>query len=103
MHMARGGKEGNNAFVADVSSYDNDWMQDECIIGKIMETETDTTLFDYLATIVNRGQSIITFLISKAHIAVKAGNAKTAAYFIEKANKFGGYGFNKLHEEALKA
>ncbi|EGR33749.1 WGR domain protein, partial [Ichthyophthirius multifiliis] len=100
VHCSRGGKEGNNAFVADIQNQIHNWSQDNKIINSLLQNEQEIELLNFLRIL--KDDQITRKLFSSIHIAVRAGNRKLAAFLIEQANKFGGYGFNKVHEQVLK-
>lgn len=48
--MARGGKEGNNAFVADINSFVgvSDWHENQRLIFSLLENETEVQFLEFL-------------------------------------------------------
>ena len=72
----------------------------EKVFEHLLEIDTDPHLFDVLRSSVTH---IDNQLDHKIHHAVRSGNHKTAAHLISSAIKRGGWGFNHLHEEVLKA
>jgi len=58
--MARGGKEGNNALVQDLNNVivEGQWHYNEGLLIRIMETETDTKLFDMIRSVHEQGENI---------------------------------------------
>ncbi|EAS02069.2 WGR domain protein (macronuclear) [Tetrahymena thermophila SB210] len=101
VQMARGGKEGNNAFVADINSFvdTQSWNENERLIFSLLENETEVQFLEFLRGL--KDENLTTSLLEKTYVAVRAGNRKTASYLMKQANKFGGYGFNNLHEQVL--
>ncbi|KAL4491479.1 hypothetical protein ABPG72_008135 [Tetrahymena utriculariae] len=101
VQMARGGKEGNNAFVADINSFveTHSWNENERLIFSLLENETEVQFLEFLRGL--KDENLTTSLLEKTYVAVRAGNRKTASYLMKQANKFGGYGFNNLHEQVL--
>lgn len=77
----------------------SEWTTDQRLLASLLQNETDVQFLDFLRGI--NQETITKALLDKAYLAVRAGNRKTAAYLIEQANKIGGYGFNKVHEQVL--
>lgn len=101
--MSRGGREGSNAFVYS-------------LFHRLQIYSGPTCLTNYLHRIIKRGSANHVQLLEKLFVAfpdaenvlvncigdaVRSGNQQTALWLIKLANKKGGYGFNKLHEEVL--
>jgi len=79
---------------------DNDsWQDAESIFENLLETQTDVKLFDYLRSL--KDLAIDSKLYERIYYAVRSGNLETAGYLTALANKNGGYGYNKVHEDVL--
>ena len=90
---ARGGREGNNAFIADT----NQTSSFGGCLEKVVKYDFDPELFDTLRLQLGDYTAIGVF-----QKVVLAGNRRLATHIAEYADKVGGWNFGFLHVEALK-
>ena len=94
--VARGGKEGNNAFATDLESPEFDL---EVIVRYAFERcDLSEEVLNYLlVSVPDFEQTAATNVV----FAIQAGNRKVAAKLVEILVKRDGFGFNFLHHQAL--
>ena len=96
VNVARGGREGNNAFTADFHSNNDVYTLLNHSLDKILQLDSfDPELLKLLRVKYESADNLIESKISKA---VRAGNYNLAGHLIAYANSRGGFGFNFLHE-----
>eukprot|EP01015_Nassula_variabilis_P005856 TRINITY_DN1440_c0_g2_i9.p1 TRINITY_DN1440_c0_g2~~TRINITY_DN1440_c0_g2_i9.p1 ORF type:complete len:1034 (-),score=302.89 TRINITY_DN1440_c0_g2_i9:4-3060(-) len=99
VNVGRGGREGNNAFTADISSYYDVYSMMDNSLNKIVELDCfDPEMLKLLRAKYDQADNL---LESKIARAVRVGNYVLAGHLVAYANSRGGYGFNFLHEQAL--
>jgi len=95
VNMSRGGREGNNAFLADIH-VGNGYLSLPDIMSRMAQWVTPK-MYDFLVANIkdyNDDRNSI-------GLAVRAGNLALAQHLMEAKIKNGGYGFNQLHIEVL--
>ena len=98
VQMSRGGREGNNAFIADSDNSDDYSRFAQSLLGMI-ERGVSPKMLQVLHTESNYVQQVIWRHVGDA---VRTGNLELAKFMISWFNKLGGYGWNFLHEDVLK-
>jgi hypothetical protein len=95
--LARGGREGNNALVYDLSN-EGEWSS--YMFDRLLETETFPVMFNYFRSHIPAYQ--VNQFLSRVPVAVRAGNYAVAGFLIQQLIKKGGmYGYNQTHAEVL--
>ena len=108
LNTTRGNKMGNNAFIFDdVSSNDNNYSIADAIVTTILLHGKDPTLIDYIKSITidptHNNQSFHFDFESNLYKAVQAGNKVIAAHLVKQMHQYNNYGFNVLHSNVLNA
>jgi ankyrin repeat protein len=94
VNMSRGGREGNNAFLADLYMGSGHTSLDS-ILSRVGQWVTPK-IYDFLQAHINDRSDM-----NSLGYAVRCGNLELAAHIMEARLKNGGYGFNQLHFEVL--
>jgi ankyrin repeat protein/predicted DNA-binding WGR domain protein len=101
VQMSRGGREGNNAFLADANFYNQgpaNITQDK-LRNIILRGGCSKDTINLLFSMSNYLENTLAEVVGDA---VRSGNLALALHLIQIFIKKGGYGFNFLHEEVLK-
>jgi ankyrin repeat protein len=94
VNMSRGGREGNNAFLADLYMGSGHISLDS-ILARVGQWVTPK-MYDFLQAHINDRSDM-----NSLGYAVRCGNLELAAHIMAARLQFGGYGFNQLHLEVL--
>lgn len=97
VNMSRGNKEGNNAFLRDQRQNGNT-VTDDDIEWMMRSNEVELSAVKKVSSYFPNQRH--TFL-RHTQTAVRAGNRKKAAHFIEESLKGDNYTFNKFHKLAI--
>ncbi|XP_054722688.1 LOW QUALITY PROTEIN: uncharacterized protein LOC129232581 [Uloborus diversus] len=105
INSARGGKEGNNAFLKDItSSYDTYPSIDEKVVNIALKAGVSKDTMNLLLA-ADKDSSLNSWekdiILRNIYIAVRNGHHKLAGQLVSEAVSNGGYGFGNLHKEVL--
>lgn len=106
--VGRGGKEGNNAFTADISDYEDqerrvisgNYIQYDNMVPLVMNSPLNKESLQMILDKFNQRHELSS-LAENVYQAVQAGNREVAIFFVDMFNKRGGWGYNNLHYQAL--
>ncbi|XP_071081128.1 poly [ADP-ribose] polymerase tankyrase-like [Haliotis cracherodii] len=101
LNVSRGAREGNDAFLKDMTS---DEMSMDYVIECLLKYDADPALIDLVLAADQEegmGEEHMNTLQENIYRAITLGNRKIAAKLVADAEKRGGLGFNYLHSEVL--
>jgi len=97
VQMARGNRQGNNAFLQKNTNPQNLSVHD-CLTDILQNPKVETSTIERIMLMDKGLEDSIYGLINQAIIS---GNRKMAAFLINKIKELTNYGFNNLHYEVL--
>lgn len=97
VQMARGNRQGNNAFLEKI--YKSTMYYAEDLRDALKDPKLEVTTLEKLMILE---PNVPTMLYDMIVAAVVAGNRKIAAYLVGKIKGLRNYGFNELHHDVLK-